>query len=70
MTEKQIKSIKDWGPAFPRDSVYDGGMSIRQWYAGMALQGLLACPDTTGNIEEVVKDAFKCADAMIKASYE
>lgn len=47
----------------------DGGAatdaSLRQWYAGMALQGLLASGDS-GSIQKNAEIAFKQADAMIE----
>ena len=37
------------GSAFPAyhygDDIIRGGMSLRQWYAGLAMQGLLACSE-------------------------
>lgn len=48
------KQIAD--PAFPSTNIHpsDGhgvyyGMTLRQWYAGMALSGLLANRHATGN---------------------
>lgn len=48
------------------------GMTLRQWYAGMALQGMAAGDHWSQNIcnekiplEAVAKIAFKTADAMI-----
>jgi hypothetical protein len=36
-------TIDDGGPAFPvRMAYYSTGMTLRDWFAGMALQGLLA----------------------------
>ena len=65
------------GPAFPRlgppdNCDLDGmqsGMTLRQWYAGMTLQGIVA----TGRFDPVTDDcevhtaelAFLQADAMI-----
>ena len=60
---------KDGGPAFPSDEQenYTGGMSLRDYFAGKALQGLLANPVTRpGNVADtVVAAAVRCADAMI-----
>ena len=69
----------DGGPAFPKfgDEILDagstqpsirhfGGMSLRQWYAGMALQGLImanAGRKCDGDL--TVEEAFKFADSMI-----
>ncbi len=65
-------AIKDGGPAFPAD-VEDfqqragGGMSLRDYFAAAALQGLLARddehPETT--MADWAKDAFRFADAML-----
>lgn len=74
-------SDKDTGePAFPRvpfdvnDFTGDGspGMSLRNWFAGMALQGLLAggkANSGTSKIDYaiVAKIAIEQADAMIEA---
>lgn len=81
-------AIEDGGPAFPIPLVYDGqavtsvlerGMSMRQWYAGQAMKGLLA--NTTFNhfavkggrlvggaaAQDVADEAGRMADAMIAA---
>lgn len=64
-------------PAFPRSSQgpsgdYDGaeGMTLRQWYAGLAMQGL--CSNVRGG-EDVVDHAARAvrqADALIAALNE
>lgn len=62
------------GPAFPIAGECCG-MTIRQWYAGMALQGELASQNdacgfyTAGNAgaKSAAKRAFEMADAMILA---
>ena len=64
------------GPAFPL--VFDddtkatreifSGMSLRDWFAGMAMQGMIA-KDTEPSPEQVpiiVKSAYIMADAMLK----
>ena len=78
--------MKDGGPAFPQIiTEYDedtheytrnvhsvGGMSLRDWFAGMALPGILASRDEHGrngfcemSAERVAKEAGMIADAMI-----
>jgi len=75
--------IKDGGPAFPpirllvdgdRFTRIEGpeGMSLRDWFAGMALQGLLACPQVrqvTKPLKDestvIASEAFDYADAML-----
>ncbi len=62
----------DGGPAFPginADVTNDmhNGMTLRDWFAGMALQGLLA-GDSEQSIsnETAAKIAYDQADAMLK----
>ena len=50
--------------------IKDGGMSLRDWFAGMALQGLLSVSDEEllWNKEEcssIALDAYDLADAML-----
>lgn len=73
------------GPAFPRQRQefinpqtrelhsipYNGGMSLRDWFAGMALQGLISnrdIVDEVGNgITNYARGSYMIADAMLKA---
>jgi len=74
----------DGGAAFPEVRVRDGdnynpptkvyyrGMTLRDWFAGMALQGMIAHVDTSPKTsrsgrEILAENAFKLADAMIEA---
>jgi hypothetical protein len=74
--------IDDGGPAFPiqpftqPNGEFDwgrDGMSLRDWFAGMALQGLLAANPqssllTAENVDRVMaEEAYKSADAMLAA---
>jgi len=43
------------------------GMTLRDYFAAAALQGNIAHPDVTGNRDDIAKDAYKYADAMLKA---
>ncbi len=67
----------DGGPAFPTnpmaeamrglddDSVHSG-LSKREWFAGMALQGLCANPASADRLKgDIELLAFKIADAML-----
>ena len=72
----------DGGPAFPqlqRSETYEandgckvsthesyGGMSLRDWFAGQALAGLVAATDRDGSKEVYAMDAYDLADAMLK----
>jgi hypothetical protein len=59
------------GPAFP-STFHNGwgepekGMTLRDYFAAKAMQGLLA-GTTTSNGSMIVKDAYAIADGMLKA---
>lgn len=72
----------DGGPAFPHTRKYigpdtyvplaEGGMSLRDWFAGHALAGLLPiCVHDTvkpGEFpEHIARNAYEIADAMLAA---
>jgi len=75
--------IEDGGCAFPSDSMngvdrygnrmpFSPGMSLRDWFAGQALAGLIqgyaiAYGSPTNAPDEVVREAFNYADAMLAA---
>ncbi len=50
--------------AFP--GKYGGGLTKREWFAGMALQGLLGNADLYVDIESKVPQAIDFADAILK----
>lgn len=60
-------------PAFPitidlgQVVEWNKGMSLRDYFAAKALQGLLACPEVRGKVWEFVELAYQYADAMLKA---
>ena len=70
----------DGGPAFPQEiredngrgygekhSVFYPGMSLRDYFAGKALEGMLANSRRVFGFIDCAKDAFSFADAMLKA---
>ena len=79
-------------PAFPcaafgpsDDLIHQTGMTIRDWFAGMALQGIMSDPDFNSDFEYpnpefgkpniIVRDTmaercYRMADAMMKARGE
>ena len=66
--------IKNGGPAFPfREQDGEGGyqrfpgMSLRDYFAAAAMQGMLASPDGDGHIERYAVGAYQIADAMLAA---
>jgi hypothetical protein len=49
------------GPAFPIGS--NAGMSLRDWFAGQAMQGL--CANGNTNAIDIARAAYIIADAML-----
>ncbi len=76
------KAKNDGGPVFPcgwtdydsdDNAVDEGestGMSLRDWFAGQAMQGMLANPYLAGTKDDVARHSYGFADAMIKAREE
>lgn len=65
-------SEKDGGPAFPvefaqlPDKELATGLSMRDYFAAAALQGLTACQHTSGTSNDFSEKAYEYADAMLK----
>jgi len=63
--------INDGGPAFPvtyPNGNMDYGMTLRDYFAGQALAGMMAHDQTSSWQDyEVAGDCYVYADAMIKA---
>lgn len=62
----------DGGPAFPFPELHGSsapkGMSLRDYFAAQALQGICAHHDTWGRqINEMAVSAYELADAMLAA---
>lgn len=57
--------MKDNPYAFPMPDNAQWGMTLRDYFAGQALAGLLANPDYTGLIAVSANDAYQFADAML-----
>lgn len=58
----------DGGPAFPSTDAkgfVSDGMSLRDYFAGQALTGMLADASRSGSVEHYVDDAYSIADAML-----
>lgn len=66
-----MSTEKDGGIAFPSVSVHDEnrGMTLRDYFAAKALQGMLSALDASGlnysNPEMMAEHAFVFADKMI-----
>lgn len=59
-------------PAFPHRNHLGvhAGMTLREYYAGLAMQGLLACPDTPDSYILAGRAAVVMADALLAAIAE
>ena len=69
--------MKDGGPAFPSKTltgastalhdIYHPGMSLRDWFAGMALSGIMiSAPDDSELLDDdIAKWAYDIAEAML-----
>ncbi|MBU9439927.1 hypothetical protein KTE91_33165 [Burkholderia multivorans] len=69
-----MNQIHDGGPAFPEVpgecNVYQGkpGMTLRDYFAAKAMQGICAHTDTWGLLmPEITERAYEMADAMLRA---
>jgi hypothetical protein len=75
--QPQQGSYSDGGPAFPRTGYECSngdwvrpqlGMTLRDWFAGQALAGVMAHKDSAKwNPNAVASDCYGYADAMLKA---
>lgn len=57
-------------PAFPVNGAtgWYQGMSLGDWFAGMAMQGILSNPNVRGADSDVIaEDAYEVAKSMLKA---
>jgi len=70
------EQINDGGPALPTADSYHPsgqiaywrkGMTLRDWFAGQALAGLLASNENNMPFDVVAPLAYRHADAMLKA---
>ena len=67
-------NIEDGGPAFPivaseLEYICAYGMTLRDHFAGLAMQGLLA-KGPCSVMKNIAADAYNMADAMLKAREE
>ena len=63
--DKSAFPLHDMGHGSP----FDRGMTLRDYFAAKAMQGLLACDIECGpdNVQSIAKSAYIMADAMLKA---
>lgn len=56
-------------PAFPHSRLGSDsdGMTLRDHFAGLAMQGFAADPNTCAKADDIATCAYRWADAMLKA---
>jgi hypothetical protein len=69
--------VNDGGQAFPgmasmvfgQESGHLPGMSLRDWFAGQSMMGIIANPNNARQvtIEQMARDAYVFADAILAA---
>jgi hypothetical protein len=61
--------INDGGPAFPTPPgvQHNDGMTLRDYFAAAALQGMLSDACIAGSDLQLAENAYSYADAMLKA---
>jgi hypothetical protein len=62
-----MKKERDIDPAFPTQFADNEGMSLRDYFAAKAMQGLIASNDEEAGdrITEIPEYAYRIADAML-----
>lgn len=51
----------------PPKKIYHPGMTLRDYFAAAALQGMLANPSVGGGVDAFAESAYEYADAMLAA---
>lgn len=64
MENKKTSANDSSFPVIAENYIIDGGLTKREYFAAMALQGLLA--NDSGLITSKARDAVKAADALIE----
>ena len=57
------------GSAFPTNVMVDGqtmGMSLRDYFAAQAMQGMISNNSDYGSYEKIAQTSYRMADIMIK----
>jgi hypothetical protein len=67
-----MSNTNNGGPAFPTATLAqktEGGMTLRDYFAAKAMQALLSSPNCPRQVndEELARQAYEVADAMLKA---
>jgi len=63
----EIESLaKENGMDFAFPDEFSKGLTKREWFAGMALQGLLACDNVSGGPMVLATESLRYADELLK----
>lgn len=68
-----MEKINDGGPAFPSTrkvgsvELTDGGMTLRDYFAAKAMEGLLSSPTDPSSAKAAAEWSYEMADAMLAA---
>jgi hypothetical protein len=73
--ENGMSNTDTGGPAFPTEAydlerqtlVREEGMTLRDYFAAKAMQGILTDPEIVMGATEIADLSYKYADAMLKA---
>lgn len=79
-----MDNLKNGGRAFPCDSIVErddnghmhgkevssGGMTLRDYFAAKAMQGIISSDCNFGALSDLASDAYSISDAMLKAREE
>jgi hypothetical protein len=69
VVDREVSKKPDGGPAFPYEPGIGrsfSGISIRDWFAGMAMQALIARKTSFAFVPDTnAEDAYRVADAML-----
>lgn len=63
-THKTVPNVNAFPRMFGNDAPKDG-LTKREYFAAMALQGLLACPNNVNMAQDIAKGAIIMADQLI-----
>lgn len=62
-----MSKINTGGPAFPVPDLHNNGMTLRDYFAAKAMQGLLSTGDEEVTTIGMAQASYALADAMLKA---
>ena len=69
--EKEIPAFaRSAGPIPGARDELQTGMSLRDYFAAAALQGIVSNPDNSGSFDNIAKEAYRFADTMIEKRQE